>query len=254
MTNSDGPGQQHTPLGLGEFVTGLTSLFESAGEWVLENRELLQVLLVGFGESIGDLSRYPQIHLPLVKQEDVNTLMQNGWYPPSDASSVEVRLLAEGFEEDTESANHVLIERYRSGLDDIESSLRSTFPNRVDILGDAFEAHRQEKYNLSVPLLLIQADGVWLDRCFRNLFSGGVNSAVDDLVNKVPDFTIREVARALSYKEWPLVLSSKNRSIGFSELNRHQIIHGEVTDYGTEENSLKAVAFLNFCALVLPDS
>ena len=254
MTNSDGPGQQHTPLGLGEFVTGLTSLFESAGEWVLENRELLQVLLVGFGESIGDLSRYPQIHLPLVKQEDVNTLMQNGWYPPSDASSVEVRLLAEGFEEDTESANHVLIERYRSGLDDIESSLRSTFPNRVDILGDAFEAHRQEKYNLSVPLLLIQADGVWLDRCSRNLFSGGVNSAVDDLVNKVPDITIREVARALLYKEWPLVLSSKDRSIGFSELNRHQIIHGEVTDYGTEENSLKAVAFLNFCALVLPNS
>ena len=254
MTNSGSPGQQHTPLGLGEFVTGLTSLFESAGEWVLENRELLQVLLVGFGESIGDLSRYPQIHLPLVKQEDVNTLMQNGWYPPSDASSVEVRLLAEGFEEDTESANHVLIERYRSGLDDIESSLRSTFPNRVDILGDAFEAHRQEKYNLSVPLLLIQADGVWLDRCSRNLFSGGVNSAVDDLVNKVPDITIREVARALLYKEWPLVLSSKNRSIGFSELNRHQIIHGEVTDYGTEENSLKAVAFLNFCALVLPDS
>ena len=212
------------------------------------------MLLVGFGESIGDLSRYPQIHLPLVKQEDVNTLMQNGWYPPSDASSVEVRLLAEGFEEDTESANHVLIERYRSGLDDIESSLRSTFPNRVDILGDAFEAHRQEKYNLSVPLLLIQADGVWLDRCSRNLFSGGVNSAVDDLVNKVPDITIREVARALLYKEWPLVLSSKNRSIGFSELHRHQIIHGEVTDYGTEENSLKAVAFLNFCALVLPDS
>ena len=35
MTNSDGPGQQHTPLGLGEFVTGLTSLFESAesGFW-----------------------------------------------------------------------------------------------------------------------------------------------------------------------------------------------------------------------------
>ena len=52
----------------------------------------------------------------------------------------------------------------------------------------------------------------------------------------------------------PLALSSKDRSIGFSELNRHQIIHGEVTDYGTEENSLKAVAFLNFCALVLPDS
>ena len=254
MTNSDGPGQQHTPLGLGEFVTGLTSLFESAGEWVLENRQFLRMLLVHSLVSLGDMSAYPPILLPLVEQEDANTLMQNGWYPPSDISPMQVGLLAKAFEEDAEWANHTLSERYRSGLDDIESSLRSTFPNRADILGDAFAAHRQEKYNLSVPLLLIQADGVWWDRCSRNLFSGGVNSAVDDLVNKVPDITIREVARALLYKEWPLVLSSKNRSIGFSELNRHQIIHGEVTDYGTEENSLKAVAFLNFCALVLPDS
>jgi hypothetical protein len=130
----------------------------------------------------------------------------------------------------------------------------STFPNRADILGDAFEAHRQEKYNLSVPLLLMQADGVWWDRLSRNVFSGGFTNAVDDLVGKVPDSTIRELVRALSYKQLPLVMTSKNRDIGFSELNRHQIIHGEVTDYGTEENSLKAVSFLNFCAFVLSDS
>ena len=254
MTNSGGPGQQHTPLGMGELVTGLTSLLESAGEWVLENRELLQVLLVGFSESIEDLSRYPPIRFPLVKQEDVNILMQNGWYPPSDVSSVEVRLLAEGFEEDAESANHMLIERYRSRLDDIESNLMSTFPHRADILGDAFEAHRQEKYNLSVPLLLIQADGVWWDRCSRNLFFKGFDNAVKDLVDKVPDETLRELALALSYKRIPLALSERDRSSGFSDLNRHQVLHGEVTEYGTEENSLKAVAFLDFCALVLPDS
>ena len=254
MTNSDGPGQQHTPLWVGELVTGLTSFLESAGEWVLENRESLQVLLVDLGVSMGDLSRYPPIHFPLVKQEDVNTLMQNGWYPPSDASSVEVRLLAEGFEEDAESANHMLIERYRSRLDDIESNLRSTFPHRADILGDAFEAHRQEKYNLSVPLLLIQADGIWRDRLSRNVFHGGIASAVKDLVNKVPDETLREFARGLSYKRIPLALSEKDRGPEFSELNRHQVLHGEVTEYGTEKNSLKAVAFLNFCALVLPDS
>ena len=239
---------------MGELVTGVTSFLESAGEWVLENRELLHVLLVGFGVSIGELSRYPPIPLPLVKREYVNTLMQNGWYPPSDASSVEVRLLAEGFEEDAEGANLVLSERFRSGLDDIESNLRSTFPNRSDILGDAFEAHRQEKYNLSVPLLLIQADGIWLDRCSQNLFYPRLASAVADRVNKVPDKTIRELVDALSNPSLPLALSAKGRNPEFSELNRHQVLHGEVTDYGTEENSLKAVAFLNFCALVLPDS
>ena len=100
----------------------------------------------------------------------------------------------------------------------------------------------------------MQADGVWWDRLSRNVFYGGVNSAVDDLVDKVPDSTIRELVRALSYKQWPLVMTSKDSGIGFSELNRHQIIHGVVTDYGTEENSIKAVAFLNYCGLVLPDS
>ena len=80
------------------------------------------------------------------------------------------------------------------------------------------------------------------------------STLVKDLVNKVPDETLRALTRALSYKQIPLALSSKDRSPEFSELNRHQVLHGEVTEYGTEENSLKAVAFLNFCALVLPDS
>ena len=254
MTNSDGPGQQRTSSWEASFVTSLASFLESAGQWIHENREFLRLLLVDSVVSIEDLSEYPPTNLPLVMQENVKTLMQNGWYPPSDISPMQVRLLARAFEEDAESANSLLCERYRSRLDGIESRLRSTYPNRADILGEAFEAHRQEKYNLSVPLLLMQADGVWWDRLSRNLFSGGVNSAVDDLVDKVPDSTIRELVRALSYKQLPLVMSSKDRGIGFSELNRHQIIHGEVTDYGTAENSLKAVAFLNFCALVLSDS
>ena len=40
---------------------------------------------------------------------------------------------------------------------------------------------------------------------------------------------------------------------GFSELNRHQVLHGEVTEYGTEQNSLKAISLLNYCAFVLPE-
>ena len=212
------------------------------------------MLLVDSAVSIEDISEYPPIHFPLVTQEDVDTLIQNGWYPPSDTSPMQIRFLSEAFEEDAESANNLLCERYRSRLDGIESRLRSTFPNRADLLADGFEAHRQEKYNLSIPLFLTQADGVWWDRLSGNLFSGRVDKAVKGLVNKVSDSTIRELVRALSYKQFPLAMTSKDRDIGFSELNRHQIIHGEVTDYGTEENSLKAVAFLNYCALVLPDS
>ena len=59
---------------------------------------------------------------------------------------------------------------------------------------------------------------------------------------------MRELVLALALDIWPLRLSSKRRPEGFKEFNRHQVLHGEVTDYGTEENSLKAVAFLNYCA------
>jgi hypothetical protein len=38
----------------------------------------------------------------------------------------------------------------------------------------------------------------------------------------------------------------------FTALNRHQIMHGESWDYGTEINSLKAFSFLTFVGLHLP--
>ena len=38
----------------------------------------------------------------------------------------------------------------------------------------------------------------------------------------------------------------------FDALNRHQVMHGEVSDYGTEINSVKAFSFLLFVALHVP--
>ncbi|MNN81905.1 hypothetical protein D3C81_1987790 [compost metagenome] len=36
-------------------------------------------------------------------------------------------------------------------------------------------------------------------------------------------------------------------------MNRHQVMHGEVSDYGTEINSVKAFSFLLFVALHVPE-
>ena len=66
----------------------------------------------------------------------------------------------------------------------------------------------------------------------------------------------REMVRVLLDNDWPLIMSWRQRQQepdGWSHLNRHRVLHGEVTDYGTEENSLKAISLLNYCALVLPE-
>ena len=58
------------------------------------------------------------------------------------------------------------------------------------------------------------------------------------------------------YDSWPLAMTRGKRAQqprDFTELNRHRVLHGEVTNYGTEQNSLKAISLLNYCATVLPE-
>ncbi|XQL33700.1 hypothetical protein ACOIY0_30870, partial [Burkholderia contaminans] len=43
-----------------------------------------------------------------------------------------------------------------------------------------------------------------------------------------------------------VALSEKARPQGFSGLNRHMVLHGESTDYGTKENGLRAISLLNY--------
>ncbi len=46
----------------------------------------------------------------------------------------------------------------------------------------------------------------------------------------------------------PITKSAYEREAGFNQLNRHQVVHGESLDYGTETNSLKAISFLFYIA------
>jgi len=57
-------------------------------------------------------------------------------------------------------------------------------------------------------------------------------------------------ARILMHNH-PLWQSSSERGSSFKGLNRHQILHGEVIDYGTRRNSLKTIAFLSWLNWVL---
>ena len=191
-----------------------------------------------------------------VEGEIIQNLMRHGWFPDFGLSFREITQLAEAFSDDPEQANEVMLERFRDRVDEIEAETKGAFPNRSEILHDAFQAHRQGLYNLSVAVFLTQADGFCNDRLVRSLFLRGDRKAIEEMIEQMPDGLIRVMARALLYDRWPLVTPRKQRQQqpdGPAELNRHQVLHGEVTDYGTEENSLKAISLLNYCAFVLPE-
>lgn len=180
-------------------------------------------------------------------------LAEFGWYVdpgmPLFAPTQLARALSE--EEGEEEVQRVIRAYYVQRLDAIEETVRTSFPLRDEILRDAFEAHRDGKYNLSVPVLLAQADGMWLDRVSKSLFMGRERSeAVSDLDQKNQQRFFEPLIGVVG-ESIPLWMSPDQRGVTFAELNRHQVLHGEVVDYGTEENSLKAIAFLSFSCWVL---
>ena len=174
-----------------------------------------------------------------------------GWYidpeMPWTAPTKCADALSEGNKNEVVEA---LIEYYQKRVESIELKLKSSYKQREQVLHDAFNAHREGKYNLSIPVFLAQADGMWWDKYETNL------SIKIDRNNEFPRIKshIKEELYStigLLLKPIPLFKSKSGRDGTFDELNRHQVLHGEVTDYGTEQNSLKMISFLSYLCWVL---
>lgn len=219
------------------------------------HQELVSAARAQFLRSLPD----PQeARVAFVRSLNLQTLMRNGWFPDLSLSFLEIRQVAEAFNDSPEraqAASEFLCASLRDQLHDIEAKLISAFPNRAEILRDAFQAHRERKWNLSVTVFLTQVDGLFYDRFLKSLFTRADQDELAERIEEVSDELDGAMLRRLLYDDWPLAMSRSERAKqpgDFTQLNRHRVLHGEVTDFGTEENSLKAISLLNYCALVLP--
>lgn len=188
-----------------------------------------------------------------VERESVQTLMQHGWFPDLDLTASQIQAWAELFDDHPQQANEALCDRFRELLDDIEAKVKGAFPHRSEILSEAFHAHRQGHYCLSVLGFLTQVDGFFHDIWDKSLFVRGDREKVGGQVGQMQNELAREMVRVLLESDWPLIMARDKRPDDFTGLNRHQVLHGEVTDFGTEEYSLKALSLLNYCVFVLPN-
>ena len=169
------------------------------------------------------------------------------WFLDADTPmSAPVRIvewLNEGKDDVVEQA---LADFYRERLSEIEKTLTTTFPNRKSVLEAAFRAHRNRDYNLSIPTFLAQADGLSHD-IYQSLFFQAKKSipiAKAFLEEKNADAVVTAFAYPLTHQgtiRQPTHLLPKGSNL----LNRHTILHGMSSDYGTEINSLKCISLLS---------
>lgn len=186
--------------------------------------------------------------LPARNRDAFNKLAHRGWFVDLGTSFGDVQDIVLRVEtESEEDVDTFLMNAIRDRVDGIESEVTSLFPERRAILSDAFLAHRSGKYTLSVPVMLTQADGLFSSDKSTNLFEKPKRAQAFKALmqGQPPDGLVAALLSPLD-SVLPLWMGPTARGENFTGLSRHQILHGEATNYPTERNSLQVISLLSY--------
>lgn len=124
---------------------------------------------------------------------------------------------------------------------------------RKRIVLDALDAHNSGKWTLSIPTLLPLADG--LERKFRReRLRSGKRSGGTVQVSRFSDYYKRKQPKLFGGSFADFVRKHSYANFDFSceeppsSINRHGILHGEISTYATEANSLRVLLLLDTIA------
>lgn len=123
--------------------------------------------------------------------------------------------------------------------------IKKSFSNRYIHISESLKCHNEENYNLSIPIMLIQADGITLDIFRNHLFR---NQAGRKEKIKIVDEDIMDTLCLFPLKiDSSISATEKMRAKkDFHKFNRHEILHGEDLDYGNRENSYRCIMLLKY--------
>lgn len=203
--------------------------------------------------------------MPPRLERAVVAMAHQGWYVDGQHDLSDLWALQAWIDAgETAQVDEHLMTHFERRLQDIERELIAALPKRAEILRAAFAAHRRGEYVLSVPVLLTQADGACIDLTDHHLFLKSKGSPLPAVATYLADAADQGSAMFLGpmkEERLPLLASEKARQriaadrgwTTWTELNRHQVLHGESVDHGTQLNSLKAVSLLSYLVHFLPD-
>ncbi|MBX8484823.1 hypothetical protein [Pseudomonas cichorii] len=209
---------------------------------------------------------------PEASSQAMKVASREGWFFNWQGGYQDVMELTESIQQ-ANSANdidNILMAYYNDYWDYYSELLAEKYPARQMAIHAAIGAHRSfapSGYSLSIPVFLAQADGIFSEVT-------GISSAMDKVRGQnvikgsqwlstqigADEKAIGSLLPALELHELDILKSqvarkAKAQKTGkvFDALNRHQVMHGEVSDYGTEINSMKAFSFMLFVALHVPE-
>lgn len=210
--------------------------------------------------------------LPQKSREAMELASKQGWFFNWRGSLQCVVELTEKLHAaaDAKTIDTILTQHYTESWDFYLGLLAADYPERIGVIRAATKSHREQKeegFALSVPVFLAQADGILgeisgvrspMGKRRNTPFIRGSEWVLSQIGDDVE--ATKLLFPILQLHELDILKSEAEREVigaesghVFDSLNRHQVLHGEVSDYGTEQNSLKAFSFLAFVALHVPE-
>jgi len=206
------------------------------GDFMRENREVIENLPTVLNE------------IRCVPRQTVTYLAGMGWFVNWRIEPLELVCLV--LDRDDRAIEEFMISFARKDAETAIAGLAEHFPHRKAILVEAYEAHKDGKYALSVPVFLAQADGIVYDRLGKYLFMG-----TEKLAKFAASFELGIIADAMldAIRSGSSIWQSFAPEHVPSALNRHAVLHGRDVTYATEANSLRCIMLLDYLAAIMAE-
>ena len=177
-------------------------------------------------------------------------MAEHGWFLDMNSKiNLPLQIVSKIKNNQLEAANESLIEYYKENLDSIFEKLINRHPKRKEMLTQILTSFKNNNHYVLIPAVLTQVDGICYDFTKKKFFiKDKNNNYLPEILSELEKFAINSSDIYLSpfRNKTPIMASEKDISKFPCNLNRHEILHGVRTDYGTEINSLKVISLLKY--------
>lgn len=217
--------------------------------------ESLRSFAMQLSESLKEwITQFQESHRLL--KHPISILSQHGWYLSPFMTREESIEIANLLSTDHQvEADKKMMLFFKEHERKIEKSICTQFPDREKLIRLAFKAHRRREYELSIPVMIAQADGMCKQLIGTQLFAknDGVPSTSRFAEQFASDAFLSSILEPLRQTN---IVSANTRDLPslVGVLNRHGILHGTILDYASQMNSYKAISLLQYVVYFVRDA
>lgn len=152
---------------------------------------------------------------------------------------------------------NLYMEKYfENNIDKIEKLTIKRFPIREKIIRKAIKSHKNGDYEISIPVLISQADGIFREMTSKEFYSKRNNVKAENIIGKIKNDKFKEFSLWVlePLKQTQLISANFKESKDIPDfLHRNPILHGEDTDYANKRNGARSLSLLNYIVKVVYD-